>query len=441
MNAAQLKASILQQAIEGKLVPQLPEEGVVEQIGPAPSEVPFEIPESWKWMSLKSVGAVVSGATPKTSVNEFWNGDINWVTPADLGKNSSKWISHGSRFLSKEGLNSCSAVLMPRGSIVYSSRAPIGHIAIAANELCTNQGCKSFVPKNEYISTEWAYYVLIARTKDIQSRASGTTFKEISGTGMGNTLIPLPPLAEQKRIVAKIEELMPLVEEYGKAYDKLQELNDELPGKLKASILQEAIQGNLVPQLPEDGVVEQIGDAPSEVPFDIPDSWKWLTLEAIGFWKAGATPLRSVKEYYENGTIPWLKTGDLTDGIISTVEEQITQDALDSCTAHINPKGSVLIAMYGATIGKLGVLDIDCATNQACCACQVNSSLIYNWYLFYYLMSQRANFIAQGVGGAQPNISKAKIIVYPIPLPPLDEQKRIVAKIEALFEQIDLMTK
>ena len=203
--------------------------------------------------------------------------------------------------------------------------------------------------------------------------------------------------------------------------------------QLKASILQQAIEGKLVFQLPEEGVVEQIGDAPSEVPFAIPESWKWLKLDAIGFWKAGATPSRSVKEYFENGTIPWLKTGDLTDGAISRVEENITQDALDSCSAHINPSGSVLIAMYGATIGKLGVLEMDCATNQACCACQVNSSLINNWYLFYYLLSQRNNFIAKGVGGAQPNISKAKIIVYPVPLPPLAEQKRIVAKIEELM--------
>lgn len=202
-----LRGQILQKAIQGKLVPQQPEDGVVEQIGHAPEEMPFELPASWKWASLNSIGTIVSGATPKTSVAEFWNGDINWVTPADLGKSSSKWISHGSRFLTKAGLKSCSAVLMPKGSIVYSSRAPIGHIAIAANELCTNQGCKSFVPKKEYILTEWAYYILIARTKDIQSRASGTTFKEISGTGMGNTLIPLPPLAEQKRIVAKIEAL------------------------------------------------------------------------------------------------------------------------------------------------------------------------------------------------------------------------------------------
>lgn len=443
MNAAQLKASILQQAIEGKLVPQLPEEGVVEQIGDAPTEVPFEIPVSWKWMSLKSVGAVVSGATPKTSVNEFWNGDINWVTPADLGKNSSKWISHGSRFLSKEGLNSCSAVLMPRGSIVYSSRAPIGHIAIAANELCTNQGCKSFVPKNEYIITEWAYYVLIARTKDIQSRASGTTFKEISGTGMGNTLIPLPPLAEQKRIVAKIEELMPLVEEYGNAYDKLQELNDELPGKLKASILQEAIQGKLVPQLPEDDVVEQIGDAPAEVLFELPASWKWCKLESIASIVRGASP-RPIKSFLttDNDGINWIKIGDSERGSkhISKCAEKITYDG--SLKSRFVKRGSLLLT-NSMSFGYPYILNVDGCIHDGWLSLSDFGNYINKEFLYYMLLSNycRSEFVNKAAGAVVKNLNIDKVKSVYIPLPPLAEQKRIVEKVEALFEQIDLMTK
>lgn len=207
-----LKASILQEAIQGKLVPQLDSEEATEQIGDAPEEVPFAIPEKWKWVQLKSVGTVIGGGTPKTSVSEYWGDDVSWITPADLGKNSSKWIHKGAKSITQKGLNESSAKLMPEGSVVYSSRAPIGHIAIAGQELCTNQGCKSFVPNEEVISTEWAYYMLIARTKDIQSRASGTTFKEISGKGVGETWITLPPLEEQKRIVAKIEDLLKQVD-------------------------------------------------------------------------------------------------------------------------------------------------------------------------------------------------------------------------------------
>lgn len=210
--ASVLRGQILQEAIQGKLVPQLAEEGVVEQIGAAPEEVPFEIPESWKWVQLKSIGQIIGGGTPKTSVADYWNGDISWITPADLGKNTSKWILKGAKSITQKGLDESSAKLMPEGSIIYSSRAPIGHIAIAAHELCTNQGCKSFVPDAQFITTEWAYYMLIARTRDIQSRASGTTFKEISGKGVGETWVSLPPIAEQQRIVAKVEELLKQVD-------------------------------------------------------------------------------------------------------------------------------------------------------------------------------------------------------------------------------------
>lgn len=207
--------------------------------------------------------------------------------------------------------------------------------------------------------------------------------------------------------------------------------------QLKASILQQAIEGKLVPQFDSEESVTQIEGELKNPPFVIPRNWKWTTLNAVGKWKAGGTPSRSVTEYYENGTIPWLKTGDLTDGKVSVVEEYITKLGVENSSAHINPKGAVLIAMYGATIGKIGILEMDCATNQACCACVVKEEVVSNWYLFYYLLSQRKGFISLGAGGAQPNISRTKIINYPIPVPPLDEQKRIVAKVEELLPLIE----
>ena len=210
--ASVLRGKILQEAVMGKLVPQLDGEPAVEQIGEAPEDVLFAIPEKWKWVRLSAVGEIVGGGTPKTGVSEYWDGDISWITPADLGKNSDQTIYSGAKLITQKGLDKSSAKLMPKGSIVYSSRAPIGHIAVAGKELCTNQGCKSFDPDTKFISTEWAYYILIARTGDIQSRASGTTFKEISGKGMGETWISLPPLPEQRRIVAKVEELMAQVD-------------------------------------------------------------------------------------------------------------------------------------------------------------------------------------------------------------------------------------
>ena len=233
--------------------------------------------------------------------------------------------------------------------------------------------------------------------------------------------------------------------------------------KLRQKILDLAIHGKLVPQDPNDEpasvLLERIkaekerlvkegkikkskksaktSDTPhyGNVPFDVPEGWVWATLGEVGTWQSGGTPSRSNKTYY-GGNIPWLKTGDLNDGLISYIPESITEEAVANSSAKINPTGSVLIAMYGATIGKLGILTFPATTNQACCAC-IEFNAIIQLYLFYFLLSQRNEFIAKGGGGAQPNISKEIIVNTFIPLPPLSEQQRIVMEIEKWFALID----
>lgn len=167
------------------------------------------------------------------------------------------------------------------------------------------------------------------------------------------------------------------------------------------------------------------------MPFEIPEMWVWSRLGSLGIWGAGTTPSRNIPEYY-NGNIPWLKTGDLNDDYITYIPENISELALTNTSVRINPKGSVLIAMYGATIGKLGILTFPATTNQACCAC-IPFAGMENRYLFYYLLSQRENFIYRGVGGAQLNISKEKIVSTLIPLPSQNEQVKILEKIDRLF--------
>ena len=170
------------------------------------------------------------------------------------------------------------------------------------------------------------------------------------------------------------------------------------------------------------------------VPFEIPENWCWTTLGEVGKWQSGATPSRLCKEYY-GGDIPWLKTGDLNDGYITDIPEYITQKALKETSVKLNPAGSVLIAMYGATIGKVGILTYPATTNQACCAC-VEYEATDQQYLFYFLLSHKENFIRQGGGGAQPNISKEKIVETLLPLPPFNEQKRIVNEVEKWLDFI-----
>ena len=161
--------------------------------------------EKWRTAQLHEIGDIVSGGTPSTNNPEYWeDGTIPWITPADLSGYSPKHISEGNRNITSKGLTESSARLMPKGSVLFSSRAPIGYVVIADNEVCTNQGFKSVVPHNVEHS-EFLYYFLRASVDEIRSRASGTTFKEISGREFGKTIITLPPLAEQRRIVAAIE--------------------------------------------------------------------------------------------------------------------------------------------------------------------------------------------------------------------------------------------
>ena len=228
--------------------------------------------------------------------------------------------------------------------------------------------------------------------------------------------------------------------------------------QLRQTILDLAIRGELVPQDPSDEpasvLLERIraekeqlikdkklkrdkkdNEPIDEVPFELPEGWVWCRLGEIGIWGSGVTPSRNKKEYYD-GNIPWLKTGDLNDSYIYETSELISDLAVKEYSLKKIPIGSILIAMYGATIAKLGLLEIEVTTNQACCACTPFSGIV-NKFLFHYLFSQKQNIKNKAEGGAQPNISKEKLINFLFPLPPLAEQHRIVQKIEQLFALVD----
>ena len=193
-------------------------------------------------------------------------------------------------------------------------------------------------------------------------------------------------------------------------------------GKKKEALTpQERLQAALVPDW--------------EQPYKVPENWCWTRMKEIAQWGSGGTPSRKIPEYY-NGDIPWIKTGELNDDYIFETEEHITQEALSHSSAKLFPQNTVVIAMYGATIGKVAILGIPATTNQACACGIVNTSTNYK-YLFYYARSQKDDFIKKGKGGAQPNISQEIIKFHEVPLPPLPEQQRIVDRIESLFAKLD----
>lgn len=194
-----------------------------------------------------------------------------------------------------------------------------------------------------------------------------------------------------------------------------------MPKKKTALTIEERLQQALVPA--------------EEQPYEVPENWVWVRLESVASWGSGGTPSRKHEEYY-NGDILWIKTGELNNGWLYDTEEKITDEGLKKSSAKLFPPYSVLIAMYGATIGKVAILGVPATTNQACACAVCNQSLLY-MYLFYYCISQKNVFIEKGKGGAQPNISQIILKQHPIPLPPLSEQQRIVERIEELFAKLD----
>ena len=441
MNAAQLKASILQQAIEGKLVPQLPEEGIVEQIGDAPTEVPFEIPESWKWFKFPDFVSFNIGKTPDRSNSSYWDGDIPWVAIADITK-SDGYIRNTKELISHCALeDKFSNKLAKAGSLLMSFKLSIGKVAFLSIDAAHNEGIISINPHNGSEDTKKFLFYALPVLVNYAETNNAIKGKTLNKNKIKALLIPVPPLAEQKRIVAKIEELMPLVEEYGKAYDKLQELNDELPGKLKASILQEAIQGKLVPQLPEDGVVEQIGEAPAEVPLEIPDSWKWIKLSDVVDVRDGT---HDSPKYVEKG-VPFVTSKNLKNGTIdfSTVKFISKKDHESFIQRSNVEPGDILMAMIGS-IGNAIMVPENAPEfsikNVALFKHKADKLLDFE-FLLVLLKSLESIMNTQSSGSAQKFVPLNYLRNMAIPLPPLAEQKRIVAKVETLQEQIDLMTK
>lgn len=481
MTPEQLKASILQYAIQGKLVEQRAEEGTGEELFQEIErkrevlikekiikkdkrtnsiinfqEVPFDIPENWMWVTLGSILNKLTDGTHKTP--KYTSTGVKFVSVKDM---SNGFLSlENTKYISEEEHKELYARCNPeKGDLILSKVGTTGVPAIVDTtepfSLFVSVALLKFDCK--CIDVEFLYYMLMSPLVQAQATENtrGVGNKNWVLDAIASTMVVLPPLVEQKRIVAKIEELLPLVDRYAASYEKLEQFNAKFPEDMKKSILQYAIQGKLVEQRLEEGtgaelykqmqaekqrlikekkikkektLVEITDD---EIPFDIPETWIWIRVGDVGSWGSGATPPRTNPAYY-GGSIPWLKTGDLNDGFIKEVPEFITELALEKTSVRLNPVGSVLMAMYGATIGKLGILEIPVTTNQACCAC-IPYAGMYNKYLFYYLMSMRQTYIGMAEGGAQPNISKEKIVNSILPLPPLEEQHRIVAKLEEIL--------
>lgn len=486
MNAQDLKNSILQLAVQGKLVEQRAEEGtareLLEQIKlekdqlikekkikkskPLPEitedEIPFEIPESWEWVRLDDVLDIARGASPrpiKDYVTTSENG-INWIKIGDTEKGG-KYINSTNERITLEGMKKSRFV--KKGSFLLSNSMSFGRPYILNIDGCIHDGWLVLNQRVHVFEQDYLYYLLSSKMVYYQfcNKVSGAVVNNLNSDKVRETMVPLPPLEEQHRIVAKIEEILPYIDQYDKAYTKLETFNKKFPEDMKKSILQMAMQGKLVEQRPEEGTADELYEqivaekaklikegkikkekplpeiTEDEIPFEIPSSWKWVRLSQAGFTQTGNTPSKTHPEYF-GSTIPFVGPGDIANGKIS-FSKGLSEAGRD--VARVAYADSILQVCIGGSIGKCAICNQDVTFNQ-----QINTIypvISLSKYLYYVLDSSYfKEFMRNNAGGtATPIINRRVWDSIVVPLPPLEEQKRIVAKIEELLPYCDRLIK
>ncbi len=423
--------------------------------------MPFDIPDNWTWIRLNSFANIYNGNSINETekIRKYTNvKGRSFIATKDVHFNRTIDYENGVKIPENE----TKFRIAPANKILLCIEGGSAgrKIAFTNKEVCFGNKLACF---NTFTINDLYLYNILQTATFLELFKSSLTgiIGGVSINTLKSFLVPLPPLEEQQRIVDKICFIEPLLEKYDSIEKKLSGLEAEFPEKLKKSILQFAIEGKLVKQDPNDEpasvLLERIKAEKErlikegKIKRDKNESYIYqgddknyyenfdensvvTTLGYIGVWRSGSTPERSNKQYY-NGNIPWIKTGELNNGIINDSTEKITKLAMQKYSLPINKKGNVLIAMYGATIGKLGIAGIPLTTNQACCGCEPFLG-IDGKYLFYYLQANKSNFVKLGDGGAQPNISREKIVKFPFVLFSYKRQIKIAQKLDSLLNKI-----
>lgn len=423
------------------------------------------LPEGWVATTMGVVAEVVGGGTPKTKVpgNFSVQDGHPWLTPVDLTGDTGKIVSHGQRFLTEEGLATSAAKYIPAGTILFSSRAPIGYVAIAKNPITTNQGFRSFVP-SEALDSNYAYHYLKSITPLAEQLASGTTFNELSGSKAKTLPLPLPPIVEQRRIAEHLDKLEDRRASVGTHLD----VAGTALAHLRSVVLAAACSGRLTEDWRKDhpgATADQLEAEPIEVGQAaklrpavasgeygltsevqlalLPSSWSLVRLGDMLKVSTGATPLRKNRAFYDDGTIPWVTSGAVNAGTITSPTELITPLALEETNVKLFPPGTLLVAMYGEgqTRGRVAELAIEAGTNQAVAAVLFTEGTapIRPFVRLFFEDSYR-RVRALSVGGVQPNLNLGMIKDTLLPVPPREEQDEIVRRVTVALETVDRLT-
>ncbi len=479
MTAQDLKNSILQLAVQGKLVPQDPndepasellkrikvekerliKEGLVsidKKHTPSPiaeDDIPYDIPDTWCWVKFADIVSFYSGKTPERHTAEYWtNGECTWVSIADM-------IADGITVETKEritktALSDCfSGKMSPAGTMIMSFKLTIGKISLLGIDAVHNEAIISIFPfLNDATLKDYLFKVLplLANSGDSKNAIKGKT---LNATSLSNLMIPLPPLAEQERIVAKIEELMPLVEEYGKAEERLTALNAEFPDKLRKSILQQAIQGKLTERdtadepasellkriraekerLIKEGKAKKEKPLPpiteDEMPFEIPGGWTWASIgETCTNIQYGTSEKSS-----STGIIAVLRMGNLQNGKIDYSNLVYSSNQYDMERCHLDYNDLLFNRTNSKElVGKTAIYKAEIPAIYAGYLIRVTPVVLNADYLNYVMQSQHFKdycLVVKTDAIGQSNINAEKLKRFVFPLPPLAEQQRIVDRV------------
>ena len=488
MTPQELKNSILQLAIQGKLVEQRSEEGTAEKLyreiqaekqrlikagkikreKPLPEitedEKPFEIPESWIWVKLGNIIHYTMGKTPPRAESQWWGQGIPWVSIADMPEN-------GHVQQTKEAVTDAAVSeifggnFTKAGTLLMSFKLTVGRVSILDIDAVHNEAIISIYPlcDNEKIMQQYLFKVLpfISQFGDSKNAIKGKT---LNRTSISNILIALPPLAEQKRIVAKIEELLPYIDRYEQAWSRLEAFNQRFPDDMRKSILQLAIQGKLVEQRPEEGTGDELyreiqtekqrlilegkikKEKPlpeieeDEKPFEIPESWKWVRFGEFGSYKKGPFGSALTKSMFVpkgSGTIKVYEQKNAIQKDSTLGNYYITKAYFEAKMQGFEVLPGDIIVSCAGTIGETYILPENCEhgiINQALMRMRLFAPVYLPYFLVFFDFALKKSAQNGSNGSAIKNIPPFEVLKkYLVPLPPLAEQKRIVARLEELL--------
>lgn len=388
-----------------------------------------EIPQDWEVVELGDVAEIKSGGTPSTHQSEFWNGYILWCTPTDITSLSGKYLSDTNRKISELGLINSAAELLPIGSVLMTSRATIGECAIANQPMTTNQGFKNFIC-NKRINNEFLYYLLGSQKDKFIELCNGSTFLEINTTQVRKFKIAIPKSTTEQTAIATtlsdtdalISSLQTLIAK--KQAVKLAAMQNLLSGKIRLPEFAQRPDGS-----PKTTRQTELGC--------VPEDWEVVELGKRFETFSGGTPSTSIKGYY-GGDIKWITSSDLNKGIIYDVENTITELGFQNSSAKKVKKDTLLLALYGATAGVVGITKIDATINQAVLAIipKRDSSL----FLYYWLSFNKNKIIETYAQGGQANLSGDIVRAFNIIIPKsITEQTAIAQLLSDMDAEIEAL--